>query len=235
MISYVFILYYWEYMKRFIEDALEETNTSKAEYWEDKLKADCTKVYLRIWREIVNTHEDYFWNYWTTDIQQGATEYNIQRTAQVINEGEEDEYTVPWIDKVKRVYLLCGETYMELPQLSDYQERTGMKGWVLKDNHIILTWTPEEDIENWLKLEGTEAVNEPDWDDNWEDDIFPWHDDLKLYQPIVWTALKINLWRAKQDFDRMNIAKQEYAEELMEMKRYITERVQSIYYTNLTY
>jgi hypothetical protein len=37
---------------------------------------------------------------------------------------------------------------MELPQLSDYQERTGMKGWVLKDNHIILTWTPEEDIEN---------------------------------------------------------------------------------------
>jgi hypothetical protein len=33
----------------------------------------------------------------------------------------------------------------------------------------------------------------------------------------------------------MNIAKQEYAEELMEMKRYITERVQSIYYTNLTY
>jgi hypothetical protein len=110
-----------------------------------------------------------------------------------------------------------------------------MKGWVLKDNHIILTWTPEEDIENWLKLEGTEAVNEPDWDDNWDDDIFPWHDDLKLYQPIVWTALKINLWRAKQDFDRMNIAKQEYAEELMEMKRYITERVQSIYYTNLTY
>ena len=27
-------------MKRFIEDALKETNTSKAEYWEDKLKAD---------------------------------------------------------------------------------------------------------------------------------------------------------------------------------------------------
>jgi hypothetical protein len=34
----------------------------------------------------VNTHEDYFWNYWTTDIQQGATEYNIQRKEQVINE-----------------------------------------------------------------------------------------------------------------------------------------------------
>ena len=222
-------------MKRFIEDALKETNTSKTEYWEDKLKADCTKVYLRIWREIVNTHEDYFWNYWTTDIQQGATEYNIQRKEQVINEWEEDEYTVPWIDKVKRVYLLQWETYVELPQLSDYQERAGLKWWVLKDNHIILTWTPEEDITDWLKLEGTEAINEPDWDDNWDDDIFPWHDDLKLYQPIVWTALKINLWRAKQDFDRMNIAKQEYAEELMEMKRYITERVQSIYYTNLTY
>ena len=73
-------------MKRFIEDALVETNTSKSEYWTDKLKTDCSKVYLEIWREINHTHEDYFWNYWTTDIQQGATEYNIQRKERTLSQ-----------------------------------------------------------------------------------------------------------------------------------------------------
>lgn len=222
-------------MKRFIEDALKETNTSKAEYWEDKLKTDALRVYLKVWRMITSTHEDYFWNYWTTDIQAWATEYNIQRTAQVINEGEDDEYTVPWIDKVKKVYLLQWDVYVELPQLSDWEEWAWAKGWMLKDNHIILNWTPDTDIENWLKLEGTEAINEPDWDSNVTTDLFPWHDDLVLFEPVLAAWLKVILWKAKQDFDKSNIAKVDYQEELEEMKRYITERVQKIYYSKNTY
>ena len=222
-------------MKRFIEDALKETNTSKTEYWEDKLIRDCQKVYQRIRREITQVHEDFFWNYWITDIQAWANEYEIQREWVTVNEWEDDEYIVPWIDKVKRVYLLQWDTYVELPQLSDYQERAGMKGWVLKDNHIILTWAPEEDITDWLKLEGTCIINQPDWTEDSDDDIFPNWKELDYYKPIIATNLKIALWRSKQDFDKENIAKQDYQEELMEMKRYITERVQSIYYTNLTY
>lgn len=238
MISYVFILYYWDYMKRFIEDALTETNTSISEYWEDKIKSDALKVYVKVWRAITQTHEDYFWNYWTTDIQAWATEYAIQRQAQVINEWESDEYTVPWIDKVKRVLIKATDDwmYLEIPHLDDYQERAGMKGWTLKDNHIILNWIPDANIEDWLKLEGIEVVNEPDMDDDTTtEDLFPWHEDLNQFIPVLATWLKVILWKAKQDFDRMNIAKQDYYEELEEMKRYITERVQDIYYTNLTY
>jgi hypothetical protein len=44
---------------------------------------------------------------------------------------------------------------------------------MLKDNHIILNWTPDTDIEDGLKLEGTEASNEPDWDTNVTTDLFP--------------------------------------------------------------
>ena len=231
MISYVFILYYWEYMKRFVEDALIETNTSASEYWADKLARDCNKAYLRIWREITQTHEDFFWNYWITDIQAWANEYEIQRTW----EEDEDENVIPWIDKVKKVYLLCGDVYEELPQLSDLQEREWMKGWTIKDNHIILSWTPEEDIEDWLKLEGTCIMNIPDWTVDSDEDIFPLRPELDYYKPMIATDLRIRLWRSKQDFDKENIAKQDYAEELMELKRFITERVQWIYYTNLTY
>lgn len=60
MISNVFILYYWDNMKRFVEDALLETNTSATEYWEDKLARDCQKAYQRIRREITQVHEDFF-------------------------------------------------------------------------------------------------------------------------------------------------------------------------------
>ena len=116
MISNVFILYYWELMKRFVEDALLETNTSVSEYWEAKLARDCNKAYLRIRREITQTHEDFFWNYWITDIQAWANEYEIQREWVTENEWEEDEYVIPWIDKVKKVYLKQWDRYVEIPQ-----------------------------------------------------------------------------------------------------------------------
>lgn len=230
MISNVFILYYWELMKRFVEDALLETNTSVSEYWQTKLNADCSKAYIRIRREITQTHEDFFWNYWITDIQAWANEYEIQRVWTT----DDDDNDIPWIDKVKKVYIKQWDNYVELPQLADIQEREGVKGWTLKDNHIILNREPSEDIEDWLKLEGTCIMNQPDWTDN-TDDIFPLRPELEYYKPILATDLKIRLWRHKQNFDKVKEAKQDYAEELMELKRFITERVQWIYYTNLSY
>ena len=230
MISNVFILYYWELMKRFVEDALLETNTSASEYWTTKLSADCSKAYIRIRREITQTHEDFFWNYWITDLQEWATEYAIQREWDTTW-----DTPIPWIDKVKKVYIKQWDNYVELPQLADIQEREGVKGWTLKDNHIILNREPSEDIEDWLKLEGTCIMNIPDWTDNGDDDIFPLRPELEYYKPIIATELRIRLWRAKQNFDKEKEAKQDYAEELAELKRFITERVQWIYYTNLSY
>ena len=110
-----------------------------------------------------------------------------------------------------------------------------MKWWTIKDNHIILSWTPSEDIEDWLKLEWTISPNSPDMGDTDEQDLFPYHPDLLQFDPVLDLWLKQILWRAKQDFDKANLAKAEYQEWLEEMRRYIAERVQWIYYTNLTY
>ena len=218
-------------MKRFIEDAVTETNTSVADYWEQKLYDDAIKVYLQVWRTISNTHEDYFWNYWFTDLQEWANEYEIQRTW----EADEESNTIPWIDKVKKVYIKCWDGYQEIPQLTDWQENSWIKGWTIKDNHIILSRTPEEDIENWLKLEWTISPNNPDMSEADEEDLFPYHPELDAYEPVLWLWLKEILWRAKQDFDKANLAKADFWEAKEEMRRYIAERVQWIYYTNLTY
>lgn len=218
-------------MKRFIEDALTETNTSIASYWEDKLYADAIKVYLQVWRTISNTHEDYFWNYWYTDLQEGASEYELQ--GQWLTSWDD---TIPWIDKVKKVYIKDADgNYNEIPQLSDLQERDGMKGWTIKDKHLILSWTPEDDVEDWIKLEGTICPNYPDMSSDDSADLFPYHEELWNYQPVLASWIKWKLWLAKQDFDKANLAKAEFYEGQEEMRRYIAERVQGIYYTNLTY
>ena len=217
-------------MKRFIEDAVLETNTSVADYWEDKLYGDAIKVYLQVWRTISNTHEDYFWNYWFTDLQEWANEYELQ--GQWLYSWDEQ---IPWIDKVKKVYIKCWDGYQEIPQLTDRQENSWIKWWTIKDKHIILSWTPEEDVEDWLKLEWTICPNYPDMSEHDTSDLFPYHEELWNYEPLLALWLKQILRRAKQDFDKANLAKQEFLEWQEEMRRYIAERVQWIYYTNLTY
>lgn len=217
-------------MKRFIEDAVLETNTSVADYWEDKLYGDAIKVYLQVWRTISNTHEDYFWNYWFTDLQEWANEYELQ--GQWLTSWDEQ---IPWIDKVKKVYIKCWDGYQEIPQLTDWQENSWIKWWMIKDKHIILSWTPEEDVEDWLKLEWTICPNYPDMSSDDATDLFPYHEELWNYEPLLASWLKWKLWLAKQDFDKANLAKQEFLEWQEEMRRYIAERVQWIYYTNLTY
>jgi hypothetical protein len=111
-----------------------------------------------MYRMIVTTQEDYFWTYWTTDIQQWAREYKVEREWTTLLDDEwnpvlDDQWNeikVPWIEKVKKVIIWTDEeNSYELPELSDLEESNGMKGWKLKDNHIFLNWTPEKDIENW--------------------------------------------------------------------------------------
>ena len=223
-------------MKRFIEDALKETNTSKAEYWEDKLKADALRVYLKVWRMITSTHEDYFWNYWTTDIQTWATEYDIQRDAITVEpeDPEDDPVIIPWIEKIIKVELLEWENYVLLPQLDSKQVDDWVKWWYLADNHIILNFRPQEDVEDWLRLYWTERIPDLLSTDD-ESAIFPWHKELSDFYWVLYEWLNKELWKQKQDFEKHNFSKQEYLEKKEAMRRYITERVQRIYYTNLEY
>lgn len=221
------------YVQKLIEKSCRKTNTSLTEYWEDNILDDLNEIYSEIRRLIVNMHEDYFWTYWTTDIQEWATEYNIQRK-EVIDETVTPAIHIPWIAKVKKVYILVDERYVEIPQLSDYQERLWEKWYVLKDNHIILTRTPEEDIEDWLRVEGIQAINELTMESE-DIDFFPWHEDLLQFQTVLYSWLKKVLRDWKQDFEKANIETWKYENKKAEMMRYIAERVQDIYYTNLTY
>lgn len=217
-------------------EAYEDTNTSTANYPYSKALTKFNEIYEEVYRMIVTTQEDYFWSYWNTDLQEWAREYKIEREqTSYVDPDTWDTVYVPWIEKVKKVIIRDGDdSCYELPQLSDLEESNGMKWWTLKDNHIFLNFTPEEDVENWLEIQGIQAINDiSDLTATIEDSVFPWHSDLKTFYKVLMYGLKAELWEHKQDFDKADRARSRYEEEKEKMKRYITQRVQSIYYSDV--
>ena len=221
-------------IQNLLEEAYEDTNTSTANYPYTKGLKKLNEIYSEMYRMIVTTQEDYFWTYWNTDLQQWSREYKVEREqTSYVNEEWVIVY-VPWIEKVKKVIIRTDEdTSYELPELSDLEESNGMKGWKLKDNHIFLNWTPEKDIENWLEIQWIQNINPVEATDNIEDAIFPWHSDLKQFHKVLMDWLRAELWEHKQDFEKSDRAKARYEEWLEKMKRYISQRVQSIYYSDV--
>ena len=221
-----------------LEEAYEDTNTSTANYPYTKGLKKLNEIYSEMYRMIVTTQEDYFWTYWNTELQEWAREYKVEREQTSYEDPDTwDTVYVPWIEKVKKVVLWTDEeNSYELPQLSDLEESSGMKWWTLKDNHIFLNWTPTETIENWLEIQGIQAINPISWtlsEINIEDVVFPWHSDLKQFYKVIMDWLKAELREHKQDFEKSDRMKARYEEWLEKMKRYITQRVQSIYYSDV--
>ena len=218
-----------------LEEAYEDTNTSIANYPYTKGLKKLNEIYSEMYRMIVTTQEDYFWTYWNTDLQEWAREYKVEREWTSYEDPDTwDTVYVPWIEKVKKVIIRTDEeNSYELPELSDLEESMWMKGWKLKDNHIFLNWTPEKDIENWLEIQGIQNINPVEATDNIEDAIFPWHSDLKNFYKVLMDWLRAELWEHKQDFEKSDRAKARYEEWLEKMKRYISQRVQSIYYSDV--
>ena len=217
-----------------IVEAYEDTNTSTANYPYTKGLKKLNEIYSEMYRMIVTTQEDYFWTYWNTDLQQWSREYKVEREWTTYTDEQWVEHNVPWIEKVKKVAIRTDdENSYELPELSDLEESMWMKGWKLKDNHIFLNWTPEKDIENWLEIQWIQNINPVEATDNIEDAIFPWHSDLKQFHKVLMDWLRAELWEHKQDFEKSDRAKARYEEWLEKMKRYISQRVQSIYYSDV--
>ena len=216
-------------------EAYEDTNTSIANYPYTKGLKKLNEIYSEMYRMIVTTQEDYFWTYWTTDLQEWAREYKVEREWTSYEDPDTwDTVYVPWIEKVKKVIIRTDEeNSYELPELSDLEEACGYKWWKLKDNHIFLNWTPEKDIENWLEIQWIQNINPVEATDNIEDAIFPWHSDLKQFHKVLMDWLRAELWEHKQDFEKSDRAKARYEEWLEKMKRYISQRVQSIYYSDV--
>ena len=218
-------------------EAYEDTNTSTTNYPYSKALIKFNEIYEEVWRAIVTTQEDYFWTYWTTDLQEWAREYKVEREETTYTDDQWVVHTVPWIAKVKRVVIWTDEDYSyELEQLSDLEESYWLKWWTLKDNHIFLNWTPDKTIEWWLEIQGIQAINNISWNLNEidvRDAVFPWHSDLKSFYKVIMHGLKAELRDHKQDFEKADRERNRYAEELEKMKRYITQRVQSIYYSDV--
>lgn len=218
-------------IEEIFKEAYEDTNTSVTNYPYAKALKKFNAMYKEIYRMIVNTQENYFRTYRNTDLQEGATEYKIEREQTSYIEEWETVY-VPWIAKVEKVYLITENGQELLKELSDLEQVEWVRGYVLKDNHIILNRVPEETIEGGLRLEWIEAVNELTLEDE-EGSIFPNQQDLRDFQSVLVAWLKVELREHKQDFDKADRARNLYEQKKEEMKRYISQRVQSIYFSNV--
>lgn len=218
-------------IEEIFQEAYEDTNTSVTNYPYAKALKKFNAMYKEIYRMIVNTQENYFRTYRNTDLQEGATEYKIEREQTSYIEEWETVY-VPWIAKVEKVYLITENWQELLKELSDLEQVEWVRGYVLKDNHIILNRVPEETIEGGLRLEWIEAVNELTLEDE-EGSIFPNQQDLRDFESVLVAWLKVELREHKQDFDKADRARNLYEQKKEEMKRYISQRVQSIYFSNV--
>ena len=218
-------------IEEIFKEAYEDTNTSVTNYPYAKALKKFNAMYKEIYRMIVNTQENYFRTYRNTDLQEGASEYKIEREQTSYIEEWETVY-VPWIAKVEKVYLITENEQELLKELSDLEQVEGVRGYVLKDNHIILNRVPEETIEGGLRLEWIEAVNELTLEDE-EGSIFPNQQDLRDFESVLVAWLKVELREHKQDFDKADRARNLYEQKKEEMKRYISQRVQSIYFSNV--
>ena len=218
-------------IEEIFQEAYEDTNTSVTNYPYAKALKKFNAMYKEIYRMIVNTQENYFRTYRNTDLQEWATEYKIEREQTSYIEEWETVY-VPWIAKVEKVYLITENGQELLKELSDLEQVEGVRGYVLKDNHIILNRVPEETIEGGLRLEWIEAVNELTLEDE-EGSIFPNQQDLRDFESVLVAWLKVELREHKQDFDKADRARNLYEQKKEEMKRYITQRVQGIYYSKI--
>lgn len=218
-------------IEEIFQEAYEDTNTSVTNYPYAKALKKFNAMYKEIYRMIVNTQENYFRTYRNTDLQEWATEYKIEREQTSYIEEWETVY-VPWIAKVEKVYLITENGQELLKELSDLEQVEGVRGYVLKDNHIILNRVPEETIEGGLRLEWIEAVNELTLEDE-EGSIFPNQQDLRDFESVLVAGLKVELREHKQDFEKADRARNLYEQKKEEMKRYISQRVQSIYFSNV--
>lgn len=218
-------------IEEIFKDAYEDTNTSVANYPYAKALRKFNGMYKEIYRMIVTAQEDYFWTYRNTALQEWATEYKIEREQTSYIEEWETVY-VPWIAKVKKVYIVTENGLELLKELTDLEETKGVKGYVVKDNHIMLNRVPEETIEGGLRLEWIQALNTLTIEDT-EDALFAKQEDLRDFESVLVTWLKVELREHKQDFDKTDRCRNLYEQKKEEMKRYITQRVQSIYYSKI--
>ena len=66
-----------------------------------------------------------------------------------------------------------------------------------------------------------------------ENVIFPWHEDLQDFYDVLMHWVKKELWTHKQDFDKADREEQKYEGRKEAMRRYIAERTNNIYYSDV--
>lgn len=209
-------------VKEIIKIAKYKTNTSDnwGNYDQDFILPQLNFVYKRIWRKLSTWTGKYFRTSWTTDIIKDQNEYTLDWTY------------FQWMRKLLWVEILNNGEYSRLEELSELQ--TEKEWWVLKNNSIFLYPIPKEDSADGIKVFWIQTI--PDLTlESTEDDIFPWHSQLRDIHSVLASGLMVELWEGKEDFDKAEREKIKFESLLHEVVYDLMSRVPSASYSSLEY
>lgn len=177
------------------------------------------EISSRVW-------EDYFYEYFKTDIIQNQNEYSFEMSSP----------TNEWVKKVISVEVKWDDISnyeMLLPLRANTNDRLSLNqlssisidSWFydIKDSSIFLYPTPKTTVANWLKMQA--IINLTDLTlSSIETDIFKWSTDLRQYHTLIYLWAKTYIYTRRQEFDNVAQSRNEYNIELNKMIQQLQTR-----------
>lgn len=216
-------------IKDYLAKARKETNTSVHQLSDAELLDFLNRRRNELVNELITkVNEDFFYEIFTTDLVAGQNEYSLQKCSpeqegmkKIISLEIKSREDSPYTLIPKKGMNTLGLSLDELNNMSESQTF-----FDIKDSSIFLYPTPKQTIENGIRGQTITSVRDLQLTDN-EEAIFPGHSDLRDFYELIYIGAKIDCRDVKQDFDKKNLALNDYEMTKRKMLSYLSDRYNS--------
>lgn len=213
-------------IKDYLERARKETNTSIYQVSDVELLDFLNRRRNEIVNELITkVNEDFFFEIFTTDLVAGQNEYSLQKCLpdqegmkKIISLEIKTEDGRPYMLIPKRGMNSLGLSLDELNSMSENQSF-----FDIKDSSIFLYPAPKESVQNGIRGQAITSVRDLKLTDD-EEAIFPGHSDLRDFYELIYIWAKVDCRDLKQDFDKKNLAMNDYELLKKKMLTYLSDR-----------
>ena len=214
-------------IKDYLLRARKETNTSEHQISDIELLSYLNRRRNELANEIIRlVNEDFFYDIFTTDLIAGQFEYSFQECTPSI-EGVKKFITL----EVKRDdhYILIPKKPMNslwftLEQMENLSINEAF--FDIKDSSIFLYPLSGKTVQDGIRGQVITSIKDLKLNDT-ESTIFPWHTDLRDYYELMYIWAKIDCRDCKQEFDKKQIAMQDFEYKKKQMISFLTNRYNS--------
>lgn len=213
----------------YIQKARKETNTSNYQLSDSELLDYLNRRRNELANEIIRSvNEDFFYEIFTTDLIAGQNEYSLQECS-AEKEGIKKLISIEVKRNEQEPYRLIPKKSMSTTGLSLEEMGSLSKTqafWDIKDSSIFLFPASDDPVLDGIRGQAIASIKDLKLTDR-EDQIFPWHSDLREWNELIYIWAKIDCWSAKQDFEKKQMARNDYEMKKKQMLTFLTDRYKS--------